>query len=160
SPAAAASFRVAAPAGSTAGGAFAVTVTALDAYGNVVTNYAGTVSFTSSDGRATLPAGYTFTSADAGAHTFAGVTFVTAGNQSLTVTGPSARGGAVVAVSPAAAASFRVAAAAGSTAGSVLGVTVTALDAYGNVATGYRGTVALGSSDTQAGLPAAYTFTA
>ena len=38
-------------------------------------------------------------------------------------------------------------------------MTVTAYDAYGNVATGYTGTVALSSSDPQAVLPANYTFT-
>jgi hypothetical protein len=39
-------------------------------------------------------------------------------------------------------------------------VTVTAYDAYGNVATGYLGTVAFTSSDSRAILPANYTFTA
>ena len=39
-------------------------------------------------------------------------------------------------------------------------VTVTADDLYGNVATGYRGTVKFSSSDTNAALPANYTFTA
>jgi hypothetical protein len=34
------------------------------------------------------------------------------------------------------------------------------LDAYGNVATGYVGTVHFTSSDTHAGLPANYTFKA
>ena len=39
-------------------------------------------------------------------------------------------------------------------------VKVTAFDAFGNVATGYTGTVAFSSSDVHAGLPADYTFTA
>ena len=38
--------------------------------------------------------------------------------------------------------------------------TVTALDAFGNTATGYRGTIHFSSSDGQASLPANYTFTA
>ena len=38
--------------------------------------------------------------------------------------------------------------------------TVTALDEFGNVATGYRGTIHFTSSDSQAVLPADYTFTA
>ncbi len=38
--------------------------------------------------------------------------------------------------------------------------TVTAYDPYGNVATGYTGTVHLTSSDPQAVLPASFTFTA
>ena len=37
--------------------------------------------------------------------------------------------------------------------------TVTALDAYGNVATGYIGTVQFSSSDAAASLPVNYTFT-
>ena len=44
------------------------------------------------------------------------------------------------------------------TAGVALNVTVTALDAFGNTATGYRGTVHFTSSDGQAVLPANYTF--
>ena len=39
-------------------------------------------------------------------------------------------------------------------------VTVTAKDAYGNMATGYTGTVHFTSSDGQAVLPANYTFVA
>ena len=62
-----------------------VTVTAYDAYGNVATGYTGTVTFTSSDGQAALPASYTFTAADAGTHTFS-VTLETAGTQSITAT--------------------------------------------------------------------------
>ena len=46
------------------------------------------------------------------------------------------------------------------TAGAAHNVTVTAYDAYGNVATGYTGTVHFTSSDAQAVLPANYTFTA
>jgi hypothetical protein len=54
------------PAGST----HSVTVTVRDAYGNVATGYLGTIHFTSSDTKATLPADYTFTAADKGVHTF------------------------------------------------------------------------------------------
>ena len=43
---------------------------------------------------------------------------------------------------------------------SPLSVTVTARDAFGNIATGYTGTVHFTSSDGQAALPADYTFTA
>src|SRR5207302_533027 len=83
--AAASTLVVAAPATSTAGKSFDVTVTALDPYGNAATAYTGTIAFTSSDGRATLPANYTFAAADAGAHTFAaGAALVTAGSQGLT----------------------------------------------------------------------------
>jgi hypothetical protein len=48
------------------------------------------------------------------------------------------------------------------TSGTPFDVTVTTLDAYGHVATGYTGTVSFSSSDPDPGvvLPAAYTFTA
>jgi hypothetical protein len=59
-------------------------VTAYDAYGNLASNYAGTVHFSSSDGHAVLPADYTFTPSDHGTAYFsAGLS--TAGPQSLTV---------------------------------------------------------------------------
>src|SRR5439155_8344892 len=47
-----------------------------------------------------------------------------------------------------------------STAGVAGTVTVTAKDAYGNIATGYLGTVHVGSGDAQAALPTNYTFVA
>src|SRR6185369_12951526 len=59
-------------------------VTAYDPYGNLATNYAGTVHFTSSDGHAVLPADYTFTPYDYGTAYFS-ATLNTAGPQSLTV---------------------------------------------------------------------------
>ena len=46
------------------------------------------------------------------------------------------------------------------TAGAAANVVVTALDEFGNVATGYTGTIAFTSSDAQAVLPADYTFVA
>ena len=52
------------------GVAFSLTLTAEDAYVNVVTGYTGTVHFSTNAPSATLPADYTFTVADAGVHTF------------------------------------------------------------------------------------------
>ena len=46
------------------------------------------------------------------------------------------------------------------TAGNPFSVTVTAENSSGDVATGYLGTVQFTSSDSQAGLPANYTFVA
>src|SRR5262249_56575990 len=56
------------------------TIQAVDAYGNVVPDYNGTVHFSSSDPKATLPADYAFTSGDRGSHTF-GATFRKRGRQ-------------------------------------------------------------------------------
>jgi hypothetical protein len=100
-------FSVTGPSSSTAGAAFTITVTALDANNQVVTSYTGTVHFTSSDGQASLPSDYTFTSTDSGVHTFTnGVTLKTAGSQSVTATDTatsSITGSVSVSVSPAAA---------------------------------------------------------
>jgi hypothetical protein len=62
-----------------------VMVVALDTSNQVVLNYTGTIAFTSSDSRATLPGEYTFTTEDRGIHVFS-VTFTTAGSQTLTAT--------------------------------------------------------------------------
>jgi hypothetical protein len=71
----------------TAGTTGSIRVTALDAYGNRVHGYTGTIKFTSSDTKAKLPASYKFTAADAGTHVFSGVVILkTAGTQSVTVT--------------------------------------------------------------------------
>jgi methionine-rich copper-binding protein CopC len=150
------------PSPDTAGVAHNITVTAKDAFGNTATGYRGIVHFTTSDGQATLPANYTFKSGDAGVHTFS-VTLKTAGTQSITatdtITGTIKGTQSGITVNAAAAASFRI------TAGNAVhGVpfdfTVTALDAFGNVATGYRGTVHFTSNGGNPFLPANYTFTA
>jgi hypothetical protein len=145
-----------------AGTAHSFTVTARDAYGNVADGYRGTVAFSSSDAQAALPANYTFTAADAGTHTFS-ATLKTAGSQSLTardtVTAAVTGGQSGILVTAAAAAYFTISAPAAVNSGSPFSITVTARDAYGNVATGYRGTVHFSSSDRRAGLPADYTFT-
>src|SRR5262249_57079243 len=142
--AAATHFRTGAPASSTAGAAFDVTVTALDAFNNVATGYTGTVTFASSDAGAALPGNYTFTTSDAGAHTFSGgVTLYHAGAQSVSATDTqtsSIAGSATVQVGAAATASFAVTGPGTAVAGAAFAATVTALDAYGNLTTGYRGT--------------------
>jgi uncharacterized repeat protein (TIGR03803 family) len=151
------------PSSTTAGSSFSLTVTAEDAYSNVATGYTGTVHFTSSDGKAVLPADFTFTSSDAGQHAFS-VTLKTAGSQSLTATdtgtGSVAGSAGGIVVNAAAAAQFLLSAPASVTHGVAFSVTLTVEDAYGNVVTGYTGTVHFRSSDGTATLPADYTFTA
>jgi ELWxxDGT repeat protein len=65
-----ASFDVVATGPFYAGEPFNLTVTARDAYGNVVTNYQGTISLFSFFGTDDLPTSYTFTPDDAGSHKF------------------------------------------------------------------------------------------
>jgi hypothetical protein len=161
--AAAAALVATAPGGTTAGSAFSVMVRALDAFGNQAPGYTGTIHFTSSDPHAVLPADHTYTVGDGGMHLFA-VTLTTAGNQTLAAsdTGSAGVSGTQVnvTVAPSWALSFVVSGVPTVTAGVASAVTLTATDAYGNVATGYRGTAHFSSSDLQAVLPADYTFTA
>jgi YVTN family beta-propeller protein len=152
-------FMVTAPTNATAGTAFNVMVTALDASNNTATGYTGTVHFTSTDGQATLPANSTLTS---GVGTFT-VTLKTAGAQTVTATDTvtatiTGTSGAIT-VSAAAATHFSVTAPANATAGAAFNVTVTALTAANTTATGYTGTVHFTSSDGQAVLPANSTLT-
>jgi hypothetical protein len=138
-------------------------ITAYDAYGNVSTPYAGTVTFRSSDPQADLPGPYTFTGAEQGTQTFM-ATLKTVGTQSLVVadTGNGATGSQDhITVTPGVAVAFRVFGYPSPvTVGTVNTFTVTALDAYGNTGALYGGTVDFTSSDLLANLPGRYTFIA
>jgi hypothetical protein len=153
---------VSGPASAVAGTPFTVTVQALNDLGDPVPGYTGTIHFTSSDGRAVLPADYTFTATDAGTHTFS-VTLKTAGTQSVTaadtMTSSLTATLTGVAVSAAAASILIINGPSGVTLGTAFTITVTIMDAYGNLATSYAGTIHFSSSDTKAGLPANYAFT-
>lgn len=144
----------------TAGSPFAVTVSALDANGNVVTGFQGTVGISGAPG--TQPVSYTFTASDAGVHTISSAaTLFTAGSGVFSVTSPflpDASG--TVDVKAAAPAKFTIVVQPSSVAGDDISVTVSALDAYGNFASSYTGTIHFSSTDAQAGLPSDYTFTA
>jgi hypothetical protein len=147
------------PASTTAGGGSQFVLTAVDTTGASLLGYTGTVQFTSTDGQAVIPATYTYTGAT---HTF-GVTFKTAGPQTLTATDQTTgiSQSFSVAVAPAAAKTFSVTGLPSpDTANTLQSIVVTALDAYGNTASGYLGTVSFSSSDPAAVLPANYTFTA
>jgi streptogramin lyase len=158
------SLRVTATSNTTAGAPFSVTVTALNSGGLTETSYTGTVHFGSNDGQAVLPSDYTFTTADKGKHTFTNaVTLNSAGSRSIVATDTvtsSVTGSKTVTVKPAAATYFNIKAPASSTAGIAFSVTVFAMDPFGNLATGYAGTVHFASSDSQATLPADYIFVA
>lgn len=149
----------------TAGTVGNITVTAKDNLNNVVTSYTGTIHFTSSDPNAALPADYQFGTSENGTHTFTpGVTLKTAGTQSITATdtvNSSIKGAqSNIQVTSDTAASLKLTAPATATAGSPFDLTVTAYDAYNNLATGYPGKVHFSSSDVNAVLPADYQFSA
>jgi hypothetical protein len=144
----------------TAGVAGSFTVTAEDVYGNLTPGYSGTVCFSSSDRQAVMPGNSTLSN---GVGTFS-ATLKTVGSQWLTATdaGNAALTGSQTAISvnPAAAVRFVLSGPSSVSAGTALSITVTAYDAYGNVATGYLGTVKFASSNNGPGLPGQYTFTA
>src|SRR5262249_35808130 len=145
-----------------AGSSFTITVTALDASNNLGVGYTGTVHFSSSDVQAGLPSDYTFLSTDKGVQTFS-ITLKTAGSQVLSIADTAdsyISATANVTVARAAASTLALSGfASPTTAGMAGSLTVTAEDAYSNVATGYSGTVEFTSSDSQAVLPSNYTFT-
>jgi len=88
----------------------------------------------------------------------------TAGTQSITakdtatVALSGSEGG--ITVNPAAASQFLISAPASVRSGKAFSLTITVQDAYGNVVTGYTGTIHFTSTDSTASLPANYTFTA
>jgi hypothetical protein len=148
----------------TAGTPFGVTVSALDAFGNVADGFHGKVRLTTNDKGAgvALPVDYTFTAADAGTHTFTGVTLVTAGARTLSAKAlgtlwPLASGSVTVLAGTAA--QFGVSAPTTTASGVPASVTITVRDAFGNVAAGFTGTIHFTSSDPIADLPPDYTFT-
>jgi dUTPase len=147
----------------TAGVSFSFTVTAQDQFANTDTGYAGMVRFTSTDASAgvVLPADSTLASgqgtfsatlATAGAQTIRGTDTVTA-----TITGTRA-----VTVRPGAAAAITVETPAAVSAGQSFQMRVTVKDQFGNVATGYTGTVHFTSTDRNllVNLPPDHKFTA
>jgi ELWxxDGT repeat protein len=157
------------PATTTAGAAGSLTVTALNADGTMGTGYTGTVRFLSTDPKATILdpitgarvplAGfrYQFTAADGGSHSFT-VCLETAGTQAISASdtqAPADNGGENgIVVQPAPASSFALTGFPSPvSAGTASIVTITAYDPYGNVATGYGGTVHFRSSDPSASLP-------
>ena len=160
-PGAAKSFTVSTATSWAAGAGHTVTITAKDAYGNTATGYLGTVHLISSDSAAILPADCTFVVGDAGVHKLT-VKLKTAGSRSVTATDKttsSIKGTqSGITVTPGVAKTFTLVGAVPWLAGGSHSVTVTARDAYGNVATGYLGTFHLTSSDSAAILPADYTF--
>ena len=160
-PGAAAAFRVTGLANAVAGTAQSFAVAAIDSVGNVVPNYVGTVAFSSTDVQAGLPASYTFTAADTGAHAFT-ATLKTAGSQSVSVSDAShtlSGTEAGITITPAAMTRFGIAAPTTAAGGKSFSVTVSALDAFGNLVPTYRGKVHF--TDTlAAGLPSDYTFNA
>ena len=145
---------ITAPSTATAGVPINYTVTAEDPSNNVVSTYFGTVHFTSGDPQAVLPANTTLTN---GTGTFP-ATLKTSGNQTLnstdTVNAAVTATTSAITVSAGAAARFTVNAPGTATVAASFNFTVTAFDAFNNVATGYAGVAHFSATDPLAILPA------
>ncbi len=115
-------------------------VTVQDIYGNVKSDYMGSLTFSSSDTHAEFPAAYTFTAADQGSKRFSRDRFTlqTAGNQTFSAsTGGYSQKLDPILVSSNVITSFSLSAGATQTAGTPFNVTVfNARDAFGNAAAG------------------------
>src|SRR5262249_27897820 len=133
-----------------AGATLPVVVTARSVDGSVNPYYTGRVQLTSTDPGAVLPPAYTFTEADQGTHTFQ-VSLRRAARQQVTATATattSLTAHVNVTVEPAEASVFQVSGLPFSIrAGDPSTFVVRAVDAYGNAATGYQGTVHFTSTD-------------
>jgi len=147
-------LKLTAPAAATSGSAFAVTVVAENVKGNPVTQYNGTIHFSSSDTSSTgvkLPPDSTLTNGQ-GSFT---VTFSQVGSVTLTVSDAANSLSTTVSVTVQAAPAILTLAPVGSptaTAGAPFSFTVTAQDQLGNTVTSYAGVVHFTSSDTAAGV--------
>jgi hypothetical protein len=142
----------------TIGTPFNITVTAMDAGGNTITNYSGTVQFTSSDGHAVLPGDSTLNS---GVGAFP-VTLNTSGGQTISVNdkaSSSISGVSNVISASGPATHFSVSPTGSAATRANLVLFVSALDASNNTSTGYTGTVKITSSDANAILPPNGTLT-
>ncbi len=144
---------VTAPASATSGTPVSFAVKALDASNNVVASYSGTVSFTSTDAKAMLPASSTLIMGTG--NFFA--TFNTVGNQTITATDTASLAGksSAIDVATAPATTHFSVSNNGGTAGtrSPTTITVEAQDAANNTSTSYSGTVQITTSDGKAILP-------
>jgi uncharacterized delta-60 repeat protein len=153
-------FTLSGPSSTTAGAAGAYTISVFNADGSADTGYSGTVQITSSDPQAVLPAPFTISG---GTASFM-VSLKTAGAQALTASDlalPGINGSDTgIQVKAAAAVRFVLSGPSSVRSGSTFSLTVTALDAYGNIATGFAGTVQFSDSANGATLPGNYNFTA
>jgi len=139
-----------------------VTVTVRDRFGNVATDYTGTLHFVLTDSAAPLIADLTFTAAMQGTATI-NVLFVTDGEQSLIATDtarPALTSSTITQDRAGAAKSYSLSALpATAVGGEPLPLLITALDVHGNVVKNYGGVAHVASTDSTDRLPADGGFT-
>ena len=155
-PGSPAQLTVVAPAKAVTATPAAVDVAVSDAQGNLVTGYRGTVALSSSDAGAAPGPNLVFDAAAQGRlrgmYTFANVgsMVVTAVDTSTS----SLRGNSAAVAVTGLPVGLQLSLPSSATAGTPIGVTITALDANGLTAPSYTGTVGFSSSDTNASTPA------
>ena len=152
-----------APAAAVAGVPLAIQLLEADAFGNPAVGATGTLTLTSSDPQANLPAPAAFVVDAQGRVPVPSVALRTSGNVSLTASTPGIPNvTSSVQITPAPATRWTLTPDAGAvwTAGEENTLTLRAVDDYNNIATGYTGSMRFTSSDANATLPAPVTFTA
>ncbi|MGC8943256.1 MAG: stalk domain-containing protein, partial [Caldisericia bacterium] len=135
-----------------AGTSFSFRVKAVDAYGNTITNYTGTVHFSTTDTHTSvsLPPNYTYLLTDNGDKLFS-TTLITAGTQTIYVedtSNPLIKGNGTVNVQPQplTSCSFVFDPIGPQTRNNLFNITVKVKDTYGNVNTSFNGVAYLASS--------------
>ncbi len=153
---------VTAPSSAPAGSFPTITVKAIDAFGHVTPLYNGTITFSTTDPRVTVPGNYTFTTADAGSYTFTDIEVETAGPQTVTVTDPSAglSGSVTINVLPSAPFQTLISGPQSALPGVPFALTLDATDAFNNLTPLFKDTVDVNSTDAAGTAPYSYTFTA
>jgi hypothetical protein len=134
-----------------------LTVSVRDAFGNVVTDYAGTLHFVLTDSAAPLVSDVAFTPSMQG-RADVSLLFFTEGEQSILVsdtTNAALASSTAIRVRPGTASTYALSALpASAMAGEGLGLTIQAVDRHGNVVRNYAGTAHVSSSDPTDRLPA------
>ncbi len=169
-----AGFRVEAPTSTPAGAGFAVKVSAVDAYGDLVRRYDGRVALSLglADPRATLPTELVIARLDGGEATVPSARLFRAGAQTIEVSTigeqPAFTGSAAVTVTPLTAARVRfqtdpalpvVSGRSVIVAGRTVNLTATVVDGYDNRVPSYRGVAAVTPTDEPA-VPSSLIFDA
>lgn len=155
-----------APNSAVAGSPLSTTVEVRDDFGNRATSFTGTVSWTSSDVQAALPAPYAFTVGDAGRHTFVNETLLLTNTYApfgqptrLTAHWAAITTDSFLHVDPAALAYLILVPVEGAVmAGVPFDLYVLAFDVFFNLVHNYTGTVEFATSDPLGEVPPTFTF--
>ena len=156
-----AEYQIASPGFVTAGAPFTISVTPIDAFGNIDPSGLGSVEFTSTDPLATLPSSFDFTQNEAnqdGTYTIPGFQLDSAGEQTISIHEGDETQSILVFVAAGSVAGYQIAPVGTVAPGVPFALTVTPVDAFGNINPSGLGIVSFTSSDALAILPAPFNF--